>query len=93
MSKVVYKLKCETCGASYIGETRALLSKRIYQHTTDNESAVKQHLITNKGHFFNITKIEVIDHADSDYKLKLIELQHIIKEKHILNRQLNSQSV
>ena len=32
MSKVVYKLKCETCGATYIGKTRSLLSKRIYQH-------------------------------------------------------------
>ena len=87
MSQVVYKLKCETCGASYIGKTRALLCKRIYQHKTDNESAVKQHLNTNEGHFFDFTKIEV-----SDYKLKLKELQHIIKEKPMLDRQLNSQS-
>ena len=29
MSKVVYKLKCETCGATYIGKTLSLLSKRI----------------------------------------------------------------
>ena len=92
LSKVVYKLKCETCGATYIGKTRILLSKRIYQHKTDNESAVKQHSTDNTRHFFDFTKTEVIDHADTDLKLKLIELQHIIKKIPILNRQMNSQS-
>ena len=92
MSKVVYNLKYETCGATYIGKTQSLPSKRINQHKTDNESAVKQHLTDKTDHFFDFTKIEVIDHADTDLKLKLIELQHIIKEKPILNCQLNPQS-
>ena len=68
-----------------------MLSKRIYQHKTDNQSAVKQHSTDNTRHF-DFTKTEVIDHADTDLKLKLIKLQHIIKEKPIINRQLNSQS-
>ena len=52
---------------------------------------MKQHVNTNECHFFDFT-IEVIDHADTDFKLKLIELQQIIKEKPLLNLQLNSQS-
>ena len=58
----------------------------IYQHKTDNESADKQHSTDNAGHFFDLTKIEVIDHGDTGLKLKLIELLHIIKEKPILYR-------
>ena len=52
MPKVVYKLQFETCGAADIGKTRSLLSKKNYQHKTDNKSAVKQHSTDNTGHFF-----------------------------------------
>ena len=92
MSKVVYKLRCETCGAEYIGKTRCILAKRLNQHKTSNESSIKQHLQQNEGHVVDFTKVQVIDKAESDYKLKLLELQHIIKEKPLLNKQLNSQS-
>ena len=51
-----------------------------YQHRTYNESAIKQHVKINEVHFL-------------DFKQKFIELQHIIKENPLLNRQLKSQSV
>ena len=92
MSKVVYKLRCETCGAEYIGKTRFILAKRIYQHKISEESAIRQHLQRNNSHIFDFSKVQVIDRTESDYMLKLLELQHIIKEKPLLNKQLNSQS-
>jgi hypothetical protein len=37
-------------------------------------------------------KIQVIDRASSNFKLKMKELLHILKEQPKLNKQLNSQS-
>ena len=42
------------------------------------------------GHRVDFEGVQVIDRAENDYKLKLIELQHIIKEKPELNKQLSS---
>ena len=36
--------------------------------------------------------IEILDKADTDLKLKIKELLHILKRKPSLNKQLNSQS-
>ena len=44
------------------------------------------------GDIIIIIKIEEIDRADSEGKLKLIELQHIIKQKPLINKQLNTDS-
>ena len=40
----------------------------------------------------NYDEIEVIDTADSDQKLKIKELLHIIQDKPSLKKQLNAQS-
>ena len=95
MQLVVYKLKCDDCGAEYIGKTKRILSERIQSHKSHVDSAVFQttqptcHRVDFEG--------VVIDGAENDYKtnskqneLKLIELQHIIKEKPELNKQLSS---
>lgn len=37
-------------------------------------------------------EVEVIDQAESNQKLEIKELLHVIKEKPFLNKQLNSQS-
>ena len=36
--------------------------------------------------------VKVIDRASSDFKLRMKELLHILKEKPELNKQMNSQS-
>ena len=55
-------------------------------------SSVWQHSKQPGGHYFDFEKIEVIDRADSENKLKLIELQHIIKQKPLINKQLSTDS-
>ena len=37
-------------------------------------------------------EVEIIDQAESNQKLEIKELLHIIKEKPLLNKQLNAQS-
>ena len=36
--------------------------------------------------------VEILDQSDRDFKLQMLELLHILKEKPDLNKQLNSQS-
>ena len=92
MSKVVYKLTCETCKAENIGETCRILQDRVEEHKKGPSSSVWKHTMQPGGHYFDFEKIEVIDRADSESKLKLIELQHIIKQKPLINKQLNTDS-
>ena len=91
MQLVVYKLKCLDCGVEYIGKTKRILKERLHSHKSHDESAVYQHIVKT-NHRIDFENVQVIDRADTDYKLKLIELQHIIKQKPALNKQMNAQS-
>jgi len=46
----------------------------------------------NPDHHMDYDGIEILDKADTDLKLKIKELLHILKRKPSLNKQLNSQS-
>ena len=91
-SLVVYKLKCNTCNADYIGKTERILCHRIKEHKTSNKSACFLHTKENPGHVVNYDEVEVIDRANNNTKLQVKELLHILKQKPTLNKQLNSQS-
>ena len=93
-SMVVYKIKCsyENCNASYIGKTCRILGYRINEHKTKENSACYQHEKDNDGHHMAYDEVEIIDQAESNQKLEIKELLHIIKEKPLLNKQLNAQS-
>ena len=93
-SLVVYRLKCqhEGCGATYIGKTARILGYRMKEHQTSSSSACKQHEDKNPGHLIEYEKIEILDTAETNFKLEIKELLQIIKHKPSLNRQLNLQS-
>jgi hypothetical protein len=91
-SLVVYKIKCDSCDAEYIGKTERILCHRVKEHRTSNTSACYQHTKSNPGHKMNYDGIEIIDRADNNMKLQIKELLHILKQKPTLNKQLNSQS-
>ena len=88
---VVYKLQCETCKPEYIGKSTRILSQRIREHRTLKTSACKQHIAQNPSHAFN-EGVEVIDTAESEFKLRIKELLHILKPKPALNKQLGTNS-
>jgi hypothetical protein len=89
---VVYNIKCVACNAQYIGKTKRILKLRLDEHKTKPESACTSHENSNPGHHMNYDDVEILDSADSDRKLRIKELLHILKRKPELNRQLNSQS-
>ena len=89
-SLVVYKISCKDCEAKYIGKTMRILRHRIKEHQTQETSACLRHS-EELNHTIDYNKIEIIEKADSDLKLRVKELLHILKQKPNLNKQLNSQ--
>ena len=48
--------------------------------------------ITNPTQYFDFCNVEILDTADSDSKLRIKELLHILSRNPELNKQLGSQS-
>ena len=51
-----------------------------------------QHVADNPNHSFNYKKVEILDTAETDMKLRIKELLHILGRRPELNKQLGSQS-
>ena len=77
----VYKLSCNSCNATYIGETGRKLKDRITEHvaTRDRDSHFGQHLRFN-NHAFDINKnTELLHSQTKGFKLNLLEHYEINK--------------
>ena len=91
LSNVVYKFKCASCNACYIGETSRRLSDRIKEHfKTDKTSHIYKHLHENISCFdsANISCFDILDTAANKFDLKLKEGLYIDWEKPNLNSQI-----
>ncbi len=91
-SCVVYSIHCKTCKKEYIGQTKRILRLRLNEHKTRNESACKKHTSENPEHEMDYDGIKVLDTADTEQKLRVKELLHILDRKPLLNDHLGSQS-
>ena len=93
-SSIVYKIKCKSCNASYIGKTERCLIRRKGEHSTgkgagENISSCFKHS-KQTGHEMDYENIEVLDKANTHKKVLLKEMLHIQKEKPTLNVQKGS---
>ena len=87
-SLVVYKIRCATCGAEYIGKTERILAHRIKEHNNaKSDSAIQMHKKEHPTHEIDATNSEILDKADNNFKLMLKEMLHINKLKPVLNTQ------
>lgn len=85
-SSVVYKIDCEDCEATYIGETIQKLGTRKRQHMNDtkkqsnsnNLSALAKHAIKNK-HNFKFDEMKILVNERNKTKLQIHEVNQIIK--------------
>jgi hypothetical protein len=87
---VVYKITCETCKECYIGKTERILTHRIKEHNSEKSkimSAIQVHKKERPNHIIDAQNIEIIDKADTNFKLMLKEMLHINKLKPSLNTQ------
>jgi hypothetical protein len=92
-SLVVYKVNCKAngCLEDYIGKTKRILSIRLDEHKADKSKSHAREHERVSNHHIDYDKVEILDSADSDRKLKIKELLHIIKRKPTLNVQCSEQ--
>ena len=95
-SDVVYRLMCD-CGASYIGQSKQHLSKRIQQHQasirrmtsgklqTGENTGITQHLTEHPNHNIRFEEVTVVEKESNYHKRLFKEAVHIQKTQHTIN--------
>ena len=90
-SRVVYRFKCASCNACYIGETSCHFKTRIDEHIKkDKNSHIYKYLHSTEGCFdkYNNDCLSILDTATTHFQLKLKEGLYIGWENPILNKQV-----
>jgi len=93
---VVYKIKCNDCEATYIGQTKRQLGTRIHEHTKDiNKKGAALSVISDHrldyDHDMNWKGVEIVDIEPSYGKRLISEMIHIKKQVHGLNKQSDTE--
>ncbi|XP_071581173.1 uncharacterized protein, partial [Temnothorax nylanderi] len=83
-TELVYRINCDNCCASYIGQTKRHLKTRITEHFRDirkddsNHSVVSKHRVS-LGHDFKWSDVEVL-HREKNKKKREIAEMFLIKK-------------
>src|SRR5436190_18793427 len=91
-SNIVYKINCNNCDASYVGQTGRQLMTRIKEHKNHikrknpTKSVVTEHRIDLR-HDFDWDNIEVLDHEPIYHKRLVSEMLYIKRQKNSINLQ------
>lgn len=91
---VLYKFQCNDRSATYIGQTKRKVKKRINEHKNtplDKLLSIPKHLKENPPHSFNFDKVQIINREINKYKRLIREIIHINTHSHTINRQENTQ--
>ena len=93
---VVYKLKCDTCTASYIGETKRALMFRVEEHKRDienrnNKKVVPMHC--NNGHKINPEKASILNVEINTNKRLISEMSNINLQETSINLKEDTQKL
>jgi len=89
-NNIVYKIICNNCEASYVGQTKRKMMTRIKEHQNNikldksKHSVITEHILE-LGHNFNWNNIKVLD-TEPHYNKRLIsEMLHIREQKKGIN--------
>jgi len=88
-TNVVYKISCDNCDASYVGQTRRFLKTRISEHrnhinrNTTQYSVITDHRLLN--HEFDWNCVEILDEEPILGKRLVSEMIHIKLQKNSIN--------
>lgn len=100
-SNLVYKIPCGNCTKVYIGQTKQLLKKRLYNHKLDcrpyninkNEmSALAKHHFE-YGHNFKFEETQILDREHNLQKRLISEMVHIKSNKNAVNVRSDTQNL
>ncbi|KYN14005.1 hypothetical protein ALC57_13796 [Trachymyrmex cornetzi] len=89
---VIYKINCNDCDASYVGQTKRTLGVRIKEHKNDirkrngNLSVLSEHRL-NLNHDFDWEDVKIMDTERWFYRRRISEMLYIKLQKNSLNLQ------
>lgn len=88
---VIYKIECNDCESSYVGQTYRALEIRLQEHQKnilipDKHNAISKHRVTFK-HDMKWDKPKVLDCERNQYKRDISEMLHIKRNKNSINVQ------
>jgi len=87
---VVYKINCQGCDTSYVGQTKRILNTRVSQHRNNiRKSSPQASLITDHrlefNHEFDWDNAELLDEEINYNKRLISEMINIKKQRQSLN--------
>ena len=97
-SNVVYKISCNNCDASYVGQTSRQLKTRITEHrnhiryNTSSRSVITEHR-RQHDHDFQWDEVEILDEEPCYRKRLVSETLNIRKQKNGLNLQTDTEGL
>ena len=92
-NNVIYKINCNDCDVTYVGQTKRKLRTRVNEHRKNingdaaGYSVITEHRI-NYNHSFDWDNPEILDYEQNYYKRLISEMIHIKAQKNSIN--LNS---
>jgi predicted GIY-YIG superfamily endonuclease len=97
-TEVVYKINCNDCNTSYIGQTKRHVETRVKEHRSDitkhysNHSVVSKHRIS-LGHDFKWTEPEILHREKNIKKREIAEMFYIKKFNNNINSQKDTENL
>jgi len=90
---VIYKIACNNCDATYVGQTKRQLRTRVREHKNNIKSDPSKHSVISEhivkfNHSFDWDNVKILDRKSKFYKRITSEMMHIKEQKAGLN--LNS---
>ena len=87
---VVYKIDCNDCNSSYIGETGRQLKQRVSEHKDDIVKKIHTsnvyHHVRDTSHSFDFNNVKILDKCNNVTSRKYIESCHTLTHHNSFNR-------
>jgi len=95
-NNVVYKICCNDCSASYVGQTKRQLKTRTREHVNNSKSmSTKPSVITvhimKFSHSFDWNNIRILDTETNYFKKSVSEMLHIREQRNGINAQKDTE--
>jgi len=89
-NNIVYKINCNNCNASYVGQTKRQLKTRIKEHvknigTDESKHSVITKHILDKNHTLDWQNVKILDYENNYFKRLIAEMIHIKTQDNSLN--------
>lgn len=91
-NNVVYKINCENCTASYVGQTKRTLEKRLDEHSKKRDNVIHDHETTH-NHNFDYRRPKILDKEKNYNKRIISEMIHINLQKNPINKKEDTQNL